>query len=162
MRRIRSASKSRSANVVRATTGASISMGMICVALFSHRLLISGGTTAVNCLGHRTLRSNMTPPIRSGLLSEDLGSGVKPSVKITTSVKRSRARSMGLGGPQSISFLHWARLNELMIELELRGRGKLPVLTLRDWSEERTTYLSPQLGGTKHEPPFQLACWARI
>ena len=50
--------------------------------------------------------SNKTPPILSGLDSLDLGSGVKPSLKITTSVSFARATSIERGGPTKMRLRH--------------------------------------------------------
>ena len=101
-----SACETRSAKVARATTGANISIGTIWADLSSHLRFTASGTTAVNCRGFLSLRSKMTPPIRSGDLSLDLGSGVNPSVKITASTSLSWAKSMGRGGPESTSLRH--------------------------------------------------------
>ncbi len=86
-----------------------ISTGSIWVLRTSHFFCTDFETTAVNCSGRLNLRSKRTPPPRSGSFLQSLGSGVKPSVKTTTSEKRSFFNSIGLGGPLSMSFLHCLR-----------------------------------------------------
>ena len=97
----------RSAKVTRATIGATISTGTIWVFLWSHFFFTWSGTIDVNWTGSKSRLSNMTAPIRSGLRSLDLGSGVNPSVKMTMSAFLSTLKSIGLGGPALINFLHW-------------------------------------------------------
>ena len=96
---------SRSLKVSRARIGAIISTGTIWVFRGIHFLRTLLGTISENCTGDIILRSNITPPTRSASFSFFLGSGVKPSVKITTSDLLEDLNSIGLGGPSLISFL---------------------------------------------------------
>ena len=147
--KIRSAPCKRSSKVARATMGASISIGTIWVVLSIHLAFTAWGTNDVNCRGLRNLRSNKTPPIRSGNFSEDLGSGVKPSVKITTSAGLLWATSIGRGGPEWTRCFHCLRASS-------RAVPRTKVLALWDRPEERSPNFTPQLWSTEHQFPFEL------
>lgn len=133
------------AKVSRARIGANISMGTICVFLVSQVSETLLGTTSLNCTGAPNLRSNMTAPTRSGERSLNLGSGVNPSVKMTTSLLFRDLPSIGLGGPSLTSFLQWHKAlirgssttNSL---LEGKRRYCLSEITLR---KARPTFPQP-------------------
>ena len=102
MRMIRSEPINRSLKVSRARIGAIISTGTIWVMRGIHFLMTRFGTISENCKGAIILRSKITAPTLSESFSFFLGSGAKPSVKITASESFSARKSIGLGGPSLI------------------------------------------------------------
>ena len=140
--KIKSAPKRRSLNVCRAKIGATISTGTICVFLLIQNRFRNN---------FRKLQRLSQPSItRSGRFSLLRGSGVKPSVKITTSAGFSLLMSIGLGGPAS------TRRNKAILEREAN------VLPFRYGSKEGSPYLAPELTCTEHELAFQLSSSSRI
>ena len=163
IKRITSAPYKRSRKVSKAMIGANISTGTIWVLRGSHFCCTHLGTTSENWTGAIVFLSNKTAPILDGLTSSNLGSGVNPSVKITTSETFSDLNSIGLGR---------SRLDKLPPVLQRPFKSSVQakafflretsILSLRDRAKESATDFSPKLTGSEHELTFELASWPWI
>ena len=123
----------RSENVSKARTAASISTGTIWALRWSHRFFTLGGTTAVNCRGALSRKFS------------GIGSGVKPSVKMTASTTFLETWSMGPGGGHCWKAQRW-----------IQAKFVPQILPLTNHLKEGAVHFAPELWSTK-----QRACpWA--